>query len=195
MTHVSVKTSPSFFLQKEEELNVNIQTKPLSCCRCVFSLDLMGFCILLTSCEAAIIPTFICSHKFLSYKMVPLGLYTGKKVRKWVRNESLERFFLGCTTRKLSSANPERKSSTPIQFRLYLFTQSIVTRRVHIYGVSRRSIPQNFEEYGVTSLRWIDSISWERKKNSVFTTYKSFHHGEVTTYPSKFWGILLPKTL
>ena len=65
------------------------------------------------------------------------------------------------------------------------------------YSVFRRSIPQNFEVYVVTAPRWTASICLERKKEEEFGAppMKSFHHGAVTTYSSKFWGILLLKTL
>ena len=64
------------------------------------------------------------------------------------------------------------------------------------HSVFRRSIPQNFEVYVVTAPRWTASICLERKKEEFGAPpMKSFHHGAVTTYSSKFWGILLLKTL
>ena len=39
---------------------------------------------------------------------------------------------------------------------------------VWCYSIIRRSIPQNFEEYVVTSPRWITRCSWEGKKRKEF---------------------------
>ena len=55
------------------------------------------------------------------------------------------------------------------------------------YSVFRRSIPQNSEEYVVTVPRSTASIEREKKEEEFSAQpMKSFHHGAVTTYSSKF---------
>ena len=49
------------------------------------------------------------------------------------------------------------------------------------YSVFRRSIPQSFEEYVVILQDKLPvSAEREKKKNSMLTSYKSFHHREVS---------------
>ena len=65
------------------------------------------------------------------------------------------------------------------------------------YSVFRRSIPQNFEEYVVTAPWWKYFMGSAGNSSSFFLSQQTLavHLGAVTTYSSKFWGILLLKTL
>ena len=96
----------------------------------------------------------------------------------------------------LSSKN--KKLRELLYLHLVLFINHQVLKNVPCTTVfSEEDIPQNFEVYVVTAQRWTASICLERKKEEEFIAppMKSLHHGAVTTYSSKFWGILLLKTL
>ena len=78
-------------------------------------------------------------------------------------------------------------------FRRFSFSRNCSSN----YSVFRRSIPQNFEEYVVTAPWWKDFMRGALNSSSFFLSRQilAVHLGAVTTYTSKFWGILPLKTL